>query len=118
MAVRHDSADRHLLSRRAVLGGAGAVLATAGARLPPDAAHAQTTAAETTAAQATTAQATTGVHRFTAGAAELTVLSDGALDLPPALMLPGRDRASIRALFASSGRTFTGLTSQISSAYC
>ena len=92
--MRHVGMDRNRLSRRAVLAGAGGALSVA-------------------AAGSSRAQAAPGIHHFTAGAAELTVLSDGVLDIPMAVMLPDQAPAAVDALFKSTGRTPSGLTAQI-----
>lgn len=52
-------------------------------------------------------------HKLKVGALDVTVLSDGAMDLPPSLMLPGREQADIEATFKAAGQTFSGIRSQI-----
>jgi len=59
------------------------------------------------------AQPTAVVHRFAVGAATITVVSDGYMELPPAIMLPNRPHGDIDALFQGVGQPFTGLVSQI-----
>ncbi len=52
-------------------------------------------------------------HKIKVGAFEVTVLTDGAMDLPTGLMLPGREPDDIDIAFKSAGQTFTGIRSQI-----
>lgn len=59
------------------------------------------------------AQAAGSVHEFKVGPAVVTVFSDGVIDLPVGLMLPGRDQPDIDAVFAKAGRSFAGLRSEI-----
>jgi glyoxylase-like metal-dependent hydrolase (beta-lactamase superfamily II) len=59
------------------------------------------------------AQPASAVHRFAVGAAKVTVVSDGYMELPPAIMLPDRPRADIDALFKDAGQSYAGLVSQI-----
>jgi glyoxylase-like metal-dependent hydrolase (beta-lactamase superfamily II) len=47
------------------------------------------------------------------GAIEVTVLSDGAMDLPTALMLPGREPSEIATVFKAAGQSFSGIRSQM-----
>lgn len=47
------------------------------------------------------------------GAFEVTVLSDGVMDLPAALMLPDRAPSAIEAAFKTAGQSFTGIRSQM-----
>lgn len=53
------------------------------------------------------AHAQSAAHSFKVGAAEVTVLSDGDMTLPPSLMLPGRPAAEIETAFKAAGQTFT-----------
>src|SRR5688572_23845891 len=64
-------------------------------------------------ARSARAQPAAGIHRWKVGAVAVTVLSDGAMDLPPSLLLPGRDAAAIADVFGRQGRTFAGLRSEI-----
>lgn len=52
-------------------------------------------------------------HRFKVGEAEVTVLSDGTMTLPPSLVLPGRPAAEIEAAFKAEGQTFTAFEAQV-----
>lgn len=59
------------------------------------------------------ARAQAAPHRFKVGEAEITVLSDGLMTLPPSLVLPGRPAAEIEAAFKAAGQTFTAFDAQI-----
>ena len=50
---------------------------------------------------------------FSVGAANVTVISDGSMELPIGLMLAGRERSEIDSLFRQAGQTFTGLHAEI-----
>lgn len=54
------------------------------------------------------ARAQDGPHRFKVGDAEVVVLSDGDMTLPPSLALPDRPVGDIEAAFAADGRSFGG----------
>ena len=95
MDTRREIKRRCHLSRRDVLTMAGGGL-VAGLSLGPDLAVAQGTS-----------------HTFRVGAVECTVFSDGYLDMPASFVLPERDEAAIRAVFAASGQTFAGLRAEI-----
>lgn len=59
------------------------------------------------------AAAQSATHTVKVGAAEITVISDGALNLPSALMLPGQGQAAIEAAFKQSGQVFSGFRNEI-----
>ena len=59
------------------------------------------------------AQPLPGIYRFKVGAADITVLSDGAMELPVNVMLPRRAQSAIDSLFTQAGQTFSNLTAQI-----
>lgn len=65
-----------------------------------------------TVARPAWAQAPT-IHKVTVGAIEITVISDGTLDLPPAFVLPGRDPADAGKLFEAEGKKFEGFRSEV-----
>ncbi len=52
-------------------------------------------------------------HTFKVGEIEVTVLSDGTMDLPPSFVLPGRELPEIEAAFAAAGSPYAGLRSQV-----
>lgn len=51
--------------------------------------------------------------RFKAGEAEITVLSDGGLELPSSFVLPGRELAEIDAAYRAAGQSFSGFRSEV-----
>jgi glyoxylase-like metal-dependent hydrolase (beta-lactamase superfamily II) len=52
-------------------------------------------------------------HAFKLGSFEVTVVSDGTMQLPLAFALPGKPQADIEALFAANGAKFDGLNGQV-----
>lgn len=52
-------------------------------------------------------------HSFKVGAAEVTVISDGAMVQPVELMLPGREQGQIEAAFKQAGQSFSGFNAEI-----
>lgn len=59
------------------------------------------------------AQSDATVRRFKVGECEIIVLSDGAIELPPSVMLPGRELVSIEQVFAAAGQKFSVLRSEV-----
>jgi glyoxylase-like metal-dependent hydrolase (beta-lactamase superfamily II) len=60
-------------------------------------------------AQAQTSAAVTGAHSFKVGDFDVTVVSDGTMDLPVAFALPGRTPADIAAMYSANGAGTAGL---------
>lgn len=52
-------------------------------------------------------------HSIKIGSLEVTILSDGSMDLPPSFMLPGRDSASVEALFKQHGSPSVSFRSEV-----
>jgi glyoxylase-like metal-dependent hydrolase (beta-lactamase superfamily II) len=59
------------------------------------------------------ARAQASPHRFKVGDADVTVFSDGQIELPPAFVLPGREPAEVEAVFRASGRDFAGFRAEV-----
>lgn len=95
-AVRSSSVVA--MTRRDVLG-AGAAVAAGGLTVAGGLSH------------ALAQRAAGAVHRIAVGAAEVIVISDGAMDQVENLMLPDRDTAQIGALFQREGFAYAGLKS-------
>lgn len=84
------------LSRRTVVAGGGALLASGIVPAPRP-----------------RAQGSTGNHTFKLGAAEITVVTDGTMAMPLDWVLPGRPRDEVAAAFTDDGRTLGELTIQV-----
>lgn len=96
MAQRRDDNSIWLPSRRALLKSGAGALAAIGTGFGHGPASAQAVP-----------------HRFKVGTAEVTVLSDGAMEVPTNVMIPGREQAEIEAVFKRAGHAFAGLRSEI-----
>lgn len=94
--TRITSAGPGGVSRRALLAGGAAL-----------------TGAVITGIGSVPALAQSQAHRLKVGDAEVIVLSDGIMDQPTALMMPGRETAEIAATFKAAGAEFAGLTAQL-----
>ncbi len=61
----------------------------------------------------THAQSPPAVHKLKLGDAEIVIVSDGAMDVPAAFVLPGQDKGTIEKTFATVGQTFSGFRSEV-----
>lgn len=89
-------------SRRALLAGAIGAASAFGVGIAQNKPRAQSGAPSGSASRT-----------FSVGAADVTVISDGAMEPPIGLMLPGRERSEIDTLFRQAGQTFSGLHAAI-----